>query len=181
MKNGALNILIIPGSLRGDSSTAIIINHIKEQLSTNVSIDHYLEMALIPAFDDRLEVPDTVLALKARIKKADGLLFVTPEYAFGVPGALKNLLDWTVSTGDLYDKPTAVITAATNGTYAHESLLLTLKALTAKIDDDCKLLIRFVRSKIDKEGHIADIQTGAAIGRLVEKFCLAAAGSGGKI
>jgi len=176
MKNGASNILIIPGSLRHDSSTAIIIGHIEKLLPSYISIDHYRAMAMVPAFVDRAEVPASVLALKERMRNTDGILFVTPEYAFGVPGALKNLLDWTVSTGDLYEKPAAVITAATNGTYAHESLLLTLKALTAKIDDDCKLLIRFVRSKMDKEGHITDGQTVEAIGRLVEKFCMVLAG-----
>lgn len=144
-------------------------------------LDRYNGMASIPAFDDRAEVPSSVLLLKERIKSADGVLFVTPEYAFGVPGALKNLLDWTVSTGNLYEKPTAVVTAATNGIYAHESLLLTLKALTAIIEDECKLLIRFVRSKIDKAGHITDQETVEEISRLVEKFCSVLAGDGKKV
>ncbi len=44
--------------------------------------------------------------------RADGLLIATPEYAGGMPGSLKNALDWLVGTGELYDQPVAILSAA---------------------------------------------------------------------
>ena len=80
----------------------------------------------IPPFaatPDDNDSPKTVVELRTMIKEADGVLICTPEYAFGVPGVLKNALDWTVSSGDLTNKPVALITASTGGDKAHASLL----------------------------------------------------------
>jgi NAD(P)H-dependent FMN reductase len=63
-----------------------------------------------------------VFELRNRLNNAHGVLICAPEYAFGVPGILKNLLDWTVGSGEFVNKPLAVITAATRGDKAHASL-----------------------------------------------------------
>lgn len=75
------------------------------------------------------------------IKNASGIIICTPEYAFGVPGQLKNMLDWMVSSGSLVDKPVALVTASSVGSHAHAALLLTLGALSAKVIDGATLLI----------------------------------------
>jgi chromate reductase len=46
------------------------------------------------------------------VTRADGVLIATPEYAGGMPGSLKNALDWLVGTGELYDKQVAIMSAA---------------------------------------------------------------------
>jgi NAD(P)H-dependent FMN reductase len=53
--------------------------------------------------------------LLARIAASDAILFSTPEYAGGLPGTLKNLLDWTVGGGQLYGKPVAWLDVANPG------------------------------------------------------------------
>ena len=90
------------------------------------------------------------------LNKADGVIICTPEYAFGVPGVLKNALDWTVSTGNFDNKPTAVITASSSGDKAHASLLLTFKALGASVAANGSLLIPYVRTKLNEQGEIND-------------------------
>ncbi len=103
--------------------------------------------------------PATVEAWRRQLSEASAVLICTPEYAFGVPGSLKNALDWTVSSGDFVDKPVALITAATSGDKAHASLLLTFSALSAKLSEETNLLISFIRAKITAEGNIKDAET----------------------
>ncbi len=131
-----LNILAISGSLRSSSSNAAIIRTLSGMTPTGVTVSLYDGLADLPHFNPELDTdtpPDAVTDLRKQLKQADGILICTPEYAFGVPGALKNLLDWTVSSGEFVDKPVALITASSSGQYAHPSLLLTLGALSARV------------------------------------------------
>jgi NAD(P)H-dependent FMN reductase len=85
----------------------------------------------------------------------------TPEYAFGVPGTLKNALDWTVGTGELNDKPVSAISASplnSGGSNALASLLLTLTALGTKKNDASALSIPNVKVKI-VDGRVTDAHT----------------------
>jgi len=104
--------------------------------------------------------------LRGQLQAADGVLICTPEYAYGMPGALKNALDWTVSTGEFYDKPIATISASpssTGGEKAHASLLLTLTALAAEIVEGGTLIIPFVRTKLNAAGDVSDPETALAL------------------
>ena len=114
--------------------------------------------------------PPSVVMWRELIKNADGLLICTPEYAFGVPGVLKNALDWAVSSGEFYEKPVAVISASPmilGGDKAHASLLLTLKALTALVAEDARLIVPMVNKKLTLDGEISDPATKAAVAGLL--------------
>ena len=104
------------------------------------------------------------------MSQADGVIICTPEYAFGVPGALKNALDWTVSSGSFSGKPTALITASTGGENAHEALIKILGAIDAKLSPKTTLLIQFVRSKMDVHGNITNPDTAQQLKTLIESF-----------
>jgi len=84
-----------------------------------------------------------------------------------VPGSLKNALDWTVSSGSLLDKSLALITAAAGGENAHAALLLILGALSANVLNSTQL-IPFIRSKMDGEGNITDVETTEKLKELFE-------------
>jgi chromate reductase len=78
-------------------------------------------MALLPHFnpdDDTEPLPAPVADLRARIAAADAVLFSTPEYAGALPGSFKNLLDWTIGGGEIYQKPVAWINVSTMPTGA---------------------------------------------------------------
>lgn len=153
------NILAISGSLRQGSANHAILQYLGTQLPVDVNYSIYNDLALIPAFDPGLDndIPPTAVAqLRALLTDTDSIIICTPEYAFGVPGALKNMLDWLVSSSTLVDKPVALITASLGGEHAHASLLLTLGALSAKVDSEATLLIQFVRSKVAADGRITD-------------------------
>jgi chromate reductase len=155
-------IFAIPGSLRAGSSNHNILRFLQKLAPANVSFTVYDNLAQIPPFDPGLDhesPPEAVAELRSFIKNADGLIICTPEYAYGVPGQLKNALDWTVSSGSLVNKPLALITASTGGETAHAALLLILGALSAKVLKDATLLIPFVRSKMDGQGNLTDDAT----------------------
>ncbi len=127
----------------------------------------YKSLASLPHFDDSNVIPNAVTEFRTAINSADGVLICTPEYAFGVPGALKNALDWTVSSAELVNKPVALITAATGGQHAHASLLLTLSALSANVSKDATLLISFIRAKLDQHGNVKDAETVEGLRRVL--------------
>jgi len=153
-------ILGISGSLRANSSASAILNVVAGMVPEQVEFSIYNGVAEIPAFNDSNEIPETVVAFIKLLSDADGVFFVIPEYAFGVPGALKNALDWTVSSSTAFpDKPVALITAATGGDKAHAAFLLTLKAMSTKIPEGATLLLSFIRSKLNEKNEVKDKAT----------------------
>jgi chromate reductase len=165
-----MKILGISGSLRASSANNQVIKIISKILPANTNFQIYSGLRHIPPFDDSEEPSKEVIDFRNLITDADGVIICTPEYAFGVPGILKNALDWTVSSGDFVNKPVALITAASKGDSAHASLLLTLTAISADIQPDTNLLISFVRAKLDEKGEIKDAATREALTSLVNRF-----------
>ncbi|QEC68942.1 NAD(P)H-dependent oxidoreductase [Panacibacter ginsenosidivorans] len=170
MLNNKIKILGISGSLRTNSSATSVLKQTASLLPANTVLQLYEELGRLPHFDDSLEVPAEVIHFRQLVAEADGVLICTPEYAFGVPGSLKNALDWTVGSGEFVHKPVAVITAASVGKNAHASLLLTLSAITANVAEDAKLLIPFIRAKLNKKGEINDPALLADMQRVVNAF-----------
>jgi NAD(P)H-dependent FMN reductase len=155
-------ILAISGSLRPNSSNDAVIDLAMQLMKDEANFVRYEGLGRLPHFDDNKEPAQEVLDLRAQISNADGVFICSPEYAFGVPGSLKNALDWTVSSGELVYKPLALITAATGGDKAHAALLHTFAALSCRIPENGKLLVPFIRSKMTG-AEITDPDTIEAI------------------
>ncbi|WP_183559283.1 NADPH-dependent FMN reductase [Mucilaginibacter sp. SP1R1] len=170
------NLLAISGSLRSGSSNHNILKYLGSIIPANINYTIYNGLAQIPAFDpglDTEDAPASVTELRHLLANADGIVICTPEYAFGVPGSLKNMLDWLVSSSSLVDKPVALITASLGGEHAHASLLLTLGALSVKVVDGATLVISFIRSKMGADGSIADKQTQNSVDAAFKAFLMA--------
>jgi NAD(P)H-dependent FMN reductase len=166
-------ILAISGSLRNGSTNHNILKYLGTIVPENIEYILYDNLANIPPFDPGLDnenPPKSVANLRQLLSEADGIIICTPEYAFGVPGQLKNMLDWLVSSSSLVDKTVALITASLGGEYAHASLLLTLGALSAKLSDDTNLLIQFIRSKMDSDGNLKDEETKKKLQDVLTSF-----------
>ena len=170
MPNNKIKILGISGSLRTNSSATSVLKQAASLLPVNTIFQLYDGLGQLPHFDDSLEIPAEVIQFRQLITEADAVLICTPEYAFGVPGSLKNALDWTVGSGEFVNKPVAVITAASVGKNAHASLLLTLSAISANVAEDAKLLIPFIRAKLNEKGEINDPALLAEMQRVVNAF-----------
>ncbi len=125
----------------------------------------------LPHFNpDTVEIAETVLCFKQQLLAADGVIICTPEYAHGVPGSLKNAIDWTVGTGEFSGKPTVLITASTDGQFAHTALLETLRVIEAGNVQQLNLLVQFIKTKVNAQHQIIHQPTLTAIQQLLHGF-----------
>ena len=178
MQNGrSKTILAISGSTRRPSTNETILKLAGTMLPPGVELELYPGIDLLPWFNPDLDSegavpPEPVRDLRARILRADGVLICTPEYVFSLPGALKNALEWTVSTTVFSEKPVAYIVASASGEKAFESLGLILGTLVQHpLADDCKLLIRGSRGKV-REGAFTDESALSDLQALLEALLL---------
>jgi len=163
-------VLAICGSTRQNSSNLILIKAIAELFSVELDVKIFEGLSELPHFNpdlDNINPPKEVADFRGELTGADGILICTPEYAMGVPGTLKNAIDWTVSSGEFSHKPVALITASSGGQRGHLNLLGTLKIIESNIPFDSQLLISYVRTKVSSEGKITDGQTLEQVKKLV--------------
>jgi chromate reductase, NAD(P)H dehydrogenase (quinone) len=158
-----IRILAISGSLRASSSSNLLLQAFSELLPEHMTLQTSDAGASLPPFNDPEALPASVVAFHKAIGEADAILICTPEYAFGIPGALKNALDWTVGTGDFFRKPVAVITASSSGEKGHAALLLVLEALSADVIPQATVVIPGIRTKFDNTGKVKDPSIIAAM------------------
>jgi chromate reductase, NAD(P)H dehydrogenase (quinone) len=170
MLKDKIKILAVSGSLRANSSNAILLQYIQHRMPEEVECFIYKGLGALPHFDDAAETPITVGVWRKHLQDADAVLICSPEYAFGVPGSLKNAMDWTVGSGELVNKPLALITASTGGEKAHAAWLQIFTALSAHIPEGGALHIPYIRAKLNAAGDIADSATATAIQILVDSL-----------
>ncbi|MFP7736178.1 NADPH-dependent FMN reductase [Priestia aryabhattai] len=165
MDKNRIKILAISGSLRKNSSNTNILYAMSNLRPENTNFQFYEGVEHLPHFNPEIDTdspPDLVKDLRNQLKIADGVIICTPEYARGVPGSLKNALDWIVSSGEFVNKPVAVISASSNssgGRKAHDSILLTLEMIEAKISKESTLRIGAIGAKINNKAEILDSTT----------------------
>lgn len=172
--------LLICGSLRAGSTNAAVLHTARAVTPAGVTASIYEGLDRLPHFnpdDDREPLHPAVADLRRRIGAADALLFSTPEYAGGLPGSFKNLLDWTVGGGETYGKPVAWINASstaspTNAADAHASLRKVLGYTGAEIVEAACVRIPVHRQDVYPDGDIRDpelrAQIAAAVAQLVD-------------
>ena len=174
MKNiNKKKILAISGSTRKDSTNHHLIKAIEELTKDIFEINIYEGLSTLPHFNpdnNNESVAKEVAIFRSLINDSDGVIVCTPEYAHGVPGTLKNAIDWTVSSNEFYQKPTMLITASTDGKFAHQSLLETLRVIETKNIDQLQLLIQFAKTKINNDEKITDKKTLEEILNLIGIF-----------
>lgn len=171
--NNKFKIFAISGSTRKFSSNLALIHCIEKLSAELFEITIYRGISEIPHFNPDLDnesPPVQVKEFRSCIRNSDAVLICTPEYAMGVPGTLKNAIDWTVSSAEFSHKSTALITASSSGKKAHASLLETLKVIECIIPEEIQLLISFIKAKISGEGEIKDAETELLIKRLIQNF-----------
>jgi NAD(P)H-dependent FMN reductase len=168
-----INILAISGSTKKTSSNLNLIKAIADIASEIFTVTIFEGLSQLPHFSpdlDNEKPPLQVTEFRRLLRAANGILICTPEYAIGVPGTLKNAIDWTVSSMEFSQKPVALITASLSGKKAHQSLLGTLLIIESKITADTQLLISFIRTKVNAEGKITDEEALNNVKRLITSF-----------
>ena len=156
--------LAISGSLRKKSFNTAIISSLQ---TMNSNVEVYKDLGNVPFFNADLDLhtlevdnsPLEVQDFRKKINECDSLILCTPEYAFEIPGVLKNSLDWLVSSGNLLDKPVAILSASTSkmgADKANELLSGLVKVLMGKVDKTTNLKISSVNKKFDENSELID-------------------------
>lgn len=162
-------IIAISGSTRQNSANLSLIHAISNLFSNTLDIVIFNSLDSIPHFNPDLDnenPPKAVEEFRKLLREADGILICTPEYAMGVPGTLKNAIDWAVSSMEFSHKPVVLITASTSGQKAHHSLIETLKVIEADIPESSQLVISHVKTKV-KDDTIIDPGTLEQINKVM--------------
>ena len=168
-----IKIFAISGSTRKASSNLNLIKAIAGLTSEIFDITIFQDLSELPHFNPDLDngnVPESVADFRRQLREADGILICSPEYAIGVPGTLKNAIDWTVSSMEFSKKPVALITASLSGEKAHSSLLGTLLIIESRMTADTQLLISFVKTKVSNDCKITDNETLKSINKLTQSL-----------
>jgi len=168
-------ILTISGSLRARSSNTELLRAAQLVADPSWVFDHYDGLAALPPFNPDLDLEgstpvDPVRDLRARIAAADALLISSPEYAHGVPGSLKNALDWLVASVELPHKPVALLNASPWATHAQASLVETLTVMTTRIVHEACATIPVTRGDLAADGTIASTEIRAALRAALDVF-----------
>jgi len=168
-----ITLLAISGSLKSTSSNSAILKALSGLAPDGIKITITDLHGQLPLFNpDREEGDEMVKEFRKQVASCNGVVICTPEYAFGLPGALKNALDWLVSSGELNEKPVAAISASplnSGGEHALNSLTLTLKALGTKSNPSITFKIPNVYKKMSG-GKITDELTREQLRLLMEKL-----------
>ena len=161
-----MRLLLISGSLRDGSTNTATLRTVQAIAPEGVDTTRYDGMGSLPHFnpdDDREGGPvdPAVADLRAALAAADAVLICTPEYAGALPGAMKNLLEWTVGDAGTYRKPVAWLNVAgpaapTGAADAHASLAKVLGYVGADVVDAACPRIPVTRDAIGPDGVIAD-------------------------
>lgn len=170
-----LHVLGIAGSLRANSFNLALLRTAQKLVPPGMAIDIF-NIAGLPLYDGDLEEqgdPESVTSWKAAIKAADAILIVTPEYNYGIPGVLKNAIDWASrppGKSALMEKPAAIMgaTPGTGGTArAQLQLRQTLAATRVQVMVQPEIFVATAHEKFDKEGRLTDETTGKYVSKLL--------------
>jgi chromate reductase, NAD(P)H dehydrogenase (quinone) len=173
-----IEIVAVVGSLRRHSYNRSLL---RSAMLTQPSDMHIYEVPIagLPFFDEDLEEkgdPPTVRDLKRAIAAADGVLIVTPEYGYSIPGVLKNALDWAsrpTGRSVVRGKPVAIMGASSgrSGTMrAQLHLRQVLQHMGAVTLPEPEVYVTFAPDKFNGLGELTDKTSLDQVGRLIENL-----------
>jgi chromate reductase len=171
-----MRILGIAGSLREGSYNRALLRAARELAPPGVELVEH-DLRGLPLYDGDVEAagdPEPVLALKEAIRGADALLIATPEYNRGVPGGLKNAIDWAsrpALASPLAGRPVGLMGASTGrgGTArAQQQLRDALEFPRALVLDEPRVLVPEAFMRFDEHGKLADDGVREEIADLVD-------------
>jgi len=171
-----LNVLGFAGSLRAGSFNRSLLRAAQELQPPGMRITAF-DLAPIPLYNGDVEAkgdPEPVAAFKAAIRQADALLIATPEYNFGIPGVLKNAIDWASRPprgSVLQGKPAAIMgaTPGMGGTGRSQMQLRQVFVFTqtyALLSPE--VLVARAQEKFDASGRLTDQKTREFVGQLLQ-------------
>ncbi len=175
--NKKLHILGFAGSLRRGSYNRALLLNAAELVPADATIEVF-DLEGIPAYNQDLEasMPERVKEFKAKIRAADALLVVTPEYNYSVPGVLKNAIDWASrppADNPWQGKPVAIMSASTGmlgGARAQYHLRQTFIFLDMHPVNRPEVMVTLAAQKFDDTGRLTDDKARELVRSLLESL-----------
>jgi chromate reductase len=173
-----MKLLGISGALRRASTNTGLLRALAELMPGSARIE-IATLHGIPLYDGDVEEasgrPDSVTALAAHIRAADGIVIATPEYNFSVPGVLKNATDWLSRGGSPFKWKRVGIMGAGAGEVmgtgrSQYHLRQNLQALEAIVMPRPELFINHNEQRFDAEGNLTDEETRKRLGKWLAAF-----------
>jgi chromate reductase len=167
-----LDVVTLCGSVRKESFNAALVRALPDIAPGDLVFKEGPSVADIPIYDGDLErltgFPNAVTALSALIREADGVIIVSPEYNYSVPGGLKNLLDWVSRTPNQpFAKKPVLIQSVSGGAYGGARMQHHLRQimvfLNARVLARPEVMIGPGSAKFNGEGQIIDVPTREAV------------------
>jgi NAD(P)H-dependent FMN reductase len=174
-KSQTIHILAISGSLREVSSNTALLQAAIALSPENVEMKLYRGLGDLPHFNPDLESTKMleVKNLRQQLKWSDGLLISSPEYAHGVPGVLKNALDWLVSGEEFVGKPIALFNASPRAIHAQASLTEIVTTMAGRIVPEASITISLLGKNLDAGGIIANSKISSEVQNALVAFAIA--------
>lgn len=170
------SILLLSGSTRENSTNSAVLRTAASVDPTVASCTIYGDLENLPHFNPDTEmthIPAIVQQTRDQIEAADAVLISTPEYAGAMPGALKNLIEWTIGAGSFVEKPVGWINCSPREDGArltYESLRVVLGYADARIVESATARIPVNRAMVDDSGNLTDADTISAVQNLVARL-----------
>ena len=169
-------ILAISGSLRARSSNTELLRAAASIAAPFAEIVLYQKLDTLPHFNpDRdqegSDLPSSVKKLRTEIEAADAVVISSPEYAHGVPGSLKNALDWLVSGPEMVNKPVGLLNASARSVHAHAALAETLRTMSANLIENAVVVVPLDGRRLEAAAIEADAGLADIIRRAIEAVC----------
>lgn len=173
-----LSILTICGSLRAGSLNRAVANTLPELAPTGMTLTDAPSFATLPLYDADLQgregMPEGVIALADAVRAADGVVIVSPEYNYSIPGGLKNAIDWISRLEDqpFVGKPVAIQSAAPGilgGARMQYHLRQTMVFLDARVLNKPEVFVGMAATKIE-DGRLTDGASREIISKQLAAF-----------
>ena len=174
-----LEIVTLCGSVRKDSYNAALLRALPTIASGDMVFKPGPNVADVPIYDADLErlsgFPSVISTLAALIREADGVLIVSPEYNYSVPGGLKNLLDWISRTPNQpFARKPVLIQSVSGGLFGGARMQHHLRQimvfLDARVFARPEVMIGPASAKFDANGELVDAPTRDAIRTQLVEF-----------
>lgn len=137
VRTGPFAIVTLSGSLRTASTNALVLEALAQLASPPLALTAFTGLGDLPHFNPDLDTDDDrpapVRAWRRMVARSDALVICSPEYAHGVPGSLKNALDWLVSGPEFPALPVTLINTSARSTHAQAALAETIRTMSGHL------------------------------------------------
>jgi chromate reductase len=166
-----MKILALCGSLRDNSSNFSLLMAIEKKLS-HLDTFEIFPIKDLPFFDPHFqfnsEQPEIIKNLRSKAMNSDCILISTPEYAHGIPGILKNALEWLICEETMKKKTAVIIASPSGGNFVKEYLNETLRTMDLIVSPNLQLIVKTARQHINAHGDVLD----SNLSQQIDKFIL---------